>query len=55
MNLMKRFPQNETQKKNHSKTHLDETNLPFHDVLGYFVFLYFSTARQAVFALYDKI
>ena len=31
-------------KKNHSKTQLDEKYLPFHDVLDHFVFLYISTA-----------
>ena len=32
------------QNKKHSKTQLDEKNLPFHDALDHFVFLYFSTA-----------
>ena len=41
-------------KKSHSKTRLDEKNLPFHDVLYHFVFLYFSTARQVAFALHNK-
>ena len=30
-------------------------NLPFHDVLYHFLLLYFSTARQAGFALHNKI
>ena len=42
------------QKKTHSKTQVDEKSLPFHDVLHEFVFLYFSTARQAAFALQNK-
>ena len=32
------------QNKKHSKTQLDEKNLPFHDALDHFVFLYISTA-----------
>ena len=47
----KRTKQNE---ENHTKTELNEKNLPFHDALYNFVFLYFSTARQAAFALHDK-
>ena len=39
--------------KNDTKTQLDEKNLPFH-VLHNFVFLYFSTARHAAFALRNK-
>ena len=42
------------QKKYHSKTHLDEKKLPFHDVLYHLVLLYFSTARQVAFALRNK-
>ena len=38
-------------KKNNSETQLDEKNLPLHDVIDHFAFLYFSTARQAAFAL----
>ena len=30
-------------------------NLPFHDDLYHVVFFYFSTARQVVFALHNKI
>ena len=41
-------------KKYHSKTRLDEKNLPFHDALYHFVFLCFSTARQVAFALHNK-
>ena len=40
-------------KKTHSKTQVDEKSLPFH-VLHEFVFLYFSTARHAAFALQNK-
>ena len=50
------FSQKKQQKnpqKNHSKTQVDEKNLPFH-VLYYLVFLYFSTARQVAFALHNK-
>ena len=36
--------------KKHSKTWLDKNNLPFYDAPHHFVFLYFSNARQAVFA-----
>ena len=32
------------QNKNHSKTQLNKKNLPFHDALDHFVFLYISTA-----------
>ena len=35
-------------------THLDEKILPFHDTLDHFVFLNFSKARQAAFALHNK-
>ena len=42
------------QNKNRSKTQLYEKNLPFHDVLYHFVFLYFSTSRQAAFAYIIK-
>ena len=31
-------------KKSYSKSQLDEKNLPFHDALDHFVFLYFSKA-----------
>ena len=31
-------------KKNHSKTQLDEKNLPFLDAINLFIFLYFSSA-----------
>ena len=41
-------------KKNLSKTQLAEKNLPFHDALDHFVFLYFSTACQAAFALHNE-
>ena len=41
-------------KENHTKTEQDEKNLAFHDALYNFVFLYFSTAQQAAFALHDK-
>ena len=43
--LRRRFLKNKTKQK-HSYTNLDEKNLPFHDVLYNFIFLYFSTARQ---------
>ena len=49
--LRRRFSQK--QKKNHSKTQLDEKNLTFND-LHHFVFLYFSTACLAAFALHNK-
>ena len=42
-------------KKKHSKTQLDEKNLPFYDGLYHLVLLYFSTVRQAAFALHNKI
>ena len=42
------------QNKNCSKTQLYEKNLPFHDVLYYFVFLFFSTSRETAFALHNK-
>ena len=42
------------QNKNRSKTQLHRKNLPFHDVLYQFVFLFFSTSRQTAFALDDK-
>ena len=42
------------QKKKHFKIQLGEKNLPFHDVLYHFVFLYFSTARLVAFALHNK-
>ena len=42
------------QNKNRSKTQLYEKNLPFHDVLYHFVFLFFSTSRQTAFALHNK-
>ena len=41
-------------KKKHFKIQLGEKNLPFHDVLYHFVFLYFSTARLVAFALHNK-
>ena len=41
-------------KQNRSKTQLYEKNLPFHDVLYHFVFLFFSTSRQTAFALHNK-
>ena len=41
-------------KQNRSKTQLYEKNLPFHDVLYHFVFLFFSTLRQTAFALHNK-
>ena len=47
------FP-NTKQNKNRSKTQLYEKNLSFHDVLNNLVFLYFSTSRQAAFALNNK-
>ena len=43
-----------SQKKKKSKTQLDKKNLPFHDALDHFVFLYFSNACQTVFALHNK-
>ena len=42
------------QNKNRSKTQLSKKNLPFHDVLYQFVFLFFSTSRQTAFSLHDK-
>ena len=42
------------QNKSRSKTQLYEKNLPFHDVLYHFVFLFFSTSRQTAFALHNK-
>ena len=42
------------QNKNRSKTQLSKKNLPFHDVLYQFVFLFFSTLRQTAFTLHDK-
>ena len=42
------------QNKNRSNTQLYEKNLPFHDVSYHFVFLFFSTSRQTVFALHNK-
>ena len=42
------------QNKNRSNTQLYEKNLPFHDVFYHFVFLFFSTSRQTVFALHNK-
>ena len=42
------------QNKNRSKTQLYEKNLPFHDVLYHFVFLFFSTLRQTAFALHNR-
>ena len=41
-------------KKYHSKTQLDEKNLPFNDVLYHLVFLYFSSACQVAFAPRSK-
>ena len=41
-------------KQNCSKTQLYEKNLPFHDVLYHFVFLFFSSSRQTVFDLHNK-
>ena len=41
-------------KKRHSKTQLDEKNLPFHNVLYHLNFLYFSTARHVALALHNK-
>ena len=32
----------------------EEKNLPFHDVLYHFVFLYYSTAHQVAFTLHNK-
>ena len=43
-----------TKQEKRSKTQLDEKNLRFYDVLYHFVFLYFSTARQAAFALHKR-
>ena len=40
--------------KNRSRTQLYQKNLPFHDVLYQFVFLFFSTSRQTASALHDK-
>ena len=34
---------------------LDEKNLPFHDALDHFVFLYFANAYQATFAYIKKM
>ena len=45
------FPKKNLKK---SKTQLDEENLPFHDALDHFVFLYFSNASQAAFTLHNK-
>ena len=42
------------QNKNRWNTQLYEKNLPFHDVFYHFVFLFFSTSRQTVFALHNK-
>ena len=42
------------QSKYRPKIQLYEKNLPFHDVLYHFVFLYFSTSRQAAFAYIIK-
>ena len=33
---------------------MDEKNLPFHDALDHFVFLYFASAYQAMFAYIKK-
>ena len=40
--------------KNRSETQLYEKNLSFYDVLEHFVFLFFSTARQAALTLRNK-
>ena len=40
-------------KKKKSKTEL-EKNLPFHDALDHFVFLYFTNACQPAFALHNE-
>ena len=42
------------QNKNRSKTQLYEKNLPFHDVLYHFVFLFFFPSRQTAFALHNQ-
>ena len=42
------------QNKNRSKIQLYEKNFPFYDVLYHFVFLFFSSSRQATFALHNK-
>ena len=51
--ILEKYKQKQN-KENHTKTKLDEKYLAFHDALYSFVFLYFSTARQAAFALHDK-
>ena len=53
--VKKTFSQKKKKKK-HSKNQLDKKILPFRDVLYHLVFLYFyfSTARQAAFALHHK-
>ena len=50
---MRMFSQKQN-KKCHSKTQLDEKNLPFHNVLYHLNFLYFSTARHVALALHNK-
>ena len=42
------------QTKNILKLSYMKKNLPFHDILHHFIFLYFSTAHQAAFALHNK-
>ena len=50
---MKKTFSQKLNKKYHSKTKLDEKNVPFH-VLFHLVFLYFSTALKVAFALHNK-
>ena len=42
------------QTKNILKLSYTKKNLPFHNILYHFIFLYFSRARQAAFALHNK-
>ena len=46
--------QKSKKKKKKSKPQLDEKNLPFHDALDHFVFLYFINACQPAFALHNE-
>ena len=52
--LLKKTFSSKTKQKGHSKTQLGKTNLPFHDGFYHFIFLCFSTAHLAAFALYNK-
>ena len=49
----RRFLKNKTKQKLFENSAIWK-NLPFHDVLYHFVFLFFSTSRQTAFVLYSK-